>query len=153
MGLIFLIISLSLIGFVAIKYKGDSYMWSNIKLTTIICMGISIAVMTIVYSQSYINYLTLKEIQIIVPQQAKGISLYVKKGIREFKSKDRAATDIKYNSYQTEMAKMIHGLQKNINIHNGLLVKKRILKRTWVWKRFVCLPPGEKLLDITDYIK
>ena len=122
----------------------------------IICGIVGTIFMSIIWGASYSNHLRLLKDLATVEQYEQTVKLYAEKGVEKFRTNSTYSseiTDLKYQSYQVQVGRMIISLRDKIIEYNRNLVSKAVMKTSWFWSWCIIMPKGVKLLKMADYLK
>lgn len=103
---------------------------------------------------SYMNYVGLKQKNVIIHQYAESINLYSKLAVpNKNVVRSTEITDLKYQNYQESIKELIQQLKKQIVSYNYVLVGKRELGNNIVFSWLIIMPDKDmKTLKMEDFI-
>ena len=115
---------------------------------------VSIIVVSIFVGISYMNYIGLKQKNVIIHQYAESINLYSKLAVpNKNVVKSTEITDLKYQNYQESIKELVQQLRGKIVSYNYVLVGKRELGNNIVFSWLVIMPDKNmKILKMEDFI-
>lgn len=149
MGVIILILCVILLGG-TIAYtatKEEQYKFSEACCCAITLSIIASVVLIIAVAASYRSYLDLKRDRVAIQQHERAINLYLSKAKLEMDS--NVITDLKYNKYQNNLAKLIRDYRDCVNKYNNNLISKREMNNNFMFNLLVIGPdPDMREIEI-----
>jgi len=131
---------------------------SNTIVTFIVGCIVIPVIFAFVHGVSYNNYLDMVQRGAVIEQEAATVATYSQYGTTPFlldkaMTASESLTDLKYNSYQGELARMVLSLRNQIQGYNRVLIGKRTMKSNWYWNVVIYLPAeGREILNMGDIV-
>jgi len=114
-------------------------------------LAIFATVCIIVWTVSYDSSVDMLQTRAVIEQKVTAINSYRSIATNSFA--DKAVTDLKYNNYQQEMAKMITDLRKCVEGYNQTLIGKMAYKASPLFSWFVFSPPpNSHVISLSTYL-
>ena len=157
MGLIIIFLLITL-GITLLSYVGTASERKEVKRSNaifgfVMVSLIFIAIAVVMAGASYESYVEMREDKATVEQYANTMKNYEKHGVKEFRSlKNGSLTDLKYNKYQEQLAKMTIDLRDRIVHYNEIYAGKKAMKDNFFFGLFVIFPEDMKPIKLSDYL-
>lgn len=135
-------------------YNGDAYQEDAVINSIIVCCVLIVILMILPLAGSYRSYVFMKQNAATVQQYRDSIDMYSERGMFAFQAANgfgiggKEITDLKYQTYQQQMARMIAELREQVAEYNKDLAGKQVMKNHFMWNILIYLPEDMKPLTL-----